>query len=174
MNTTIKIKNTDIQLRVEPNAESNVLRFAIFNKDRTRVKFLYNNEVYPAEDVEKASEKYMIYEDIIDCDFNHNRGEIIDQLTKLDLTVLLDKKTSFVDDYRFCYEKDILNYKSIVYTHEDIVYMIKAISPLISNCEQESALQNYIYFEQKFVALQEPRLKKKETEQKAIEEYYNF
>ena len=174
MNITIKIKNTDIHLRVEPNADSNVLRFAIFNPDRTRVKFLYNNSIYPTEEVEAASEKYRIFEDIIDPDFNHKTGKTIDKLTQFDLEAITDKKQCFVDDYRFHYEQDTLNYKSIVYTHEDIVYLIKAVGPLITNHEQESALGNYLYFEQKFVALQEPRLKKREAEQKATEEYFTF
>ena len=174
MNTMIKIKNTDIHLCVEPNADSNVLRFAIFNPDRTRVKFLYNNSIYPAEEVEAASEKYRIFEDIIDPDFNHKTGKTIDKLTQFNLEAITDKKECFVDDYRFHYEQDTLNYKSIVYTHEDIVSMIKAVSALIKKSEQELTLQDCLFFDKKFVAVQTPILAKKEAEQKATEEYFNF
>lgn len=174
MNATIKIKNNDIQLCVEPNAASNVLRFAIFNKGRTHAKFLYNNEIYPAEDVEKASAKYMIFEDFVDCDYNHNKGETIDSLAQFNLDAIKPKEPNQIQDYRFDYQPATLQYKSTVYTHEDIAYMIKAISPLITYPGQESTLQNYVYFEKKFVELQKPRVKKKEAEQNAIEEYFNF
>ena len=57
-NQTVKLNSSDIYIYLEPNTNSNLLRFAIYNPSHSRIKFLHNNNIYKSDDVQKAQSDF--------------------------------------------------------------------------------------------------------------------
>lgn len=52
-----KVLGKSIYPFIEPGANNQIARFAVFNKDKTLVKFLYNNKTYTKEEVYSVKSK---------------------------------------------------------------------------------------------------------------------
>ena len=66
---------------IEPGANNQIARFAVFNKDKTLVKFLYNNKTYTKEEV------YAVKPDIA---WNFYTAEVLSEINTL-LVPLLEE-----------------------------------------------------------------------------------
>ena len=154
---TIKLKNTDIFLFVEPNIYPKLFRFCVFNPTETKVKFLYNNKVYDYEAVEYAQKDFYIY--------IKQYGQVFEACKLRGLGILLDNTT-------YC-----LSHK--YYSHPQLLEMIDTLTPVREQGEKyyfkEYTLAKYLSVEKKFVNCQKKYADKAQASLDAdTESYLNF
>ena len=109
MKKQITIIGKTIYPFIEPGENNQIARFAVFNKDKTLVKFLYNNKTYTKEEV------YAVKPDIA---WDFYTPEILNKINTL-LVPLLEEsctKTTLeeclaIEQKFVAYQKTILNKK---------------------------------------------------------------
>ena len=159
-----KLTNYDICLFVEPNSSEPYFRFAVLDKDKTHVKFLYNNKIYEKEEVLKAQDGYAITYKLF-----HGKYSIspIQPVYEISIFGIKDcPRTPY--DIRFFYHTH--------YTNDEIQSMIDIMSPILQGKYQFVSPQECLNVEKKLVDYQK-RLDKVnpiELEKKATEDYLNF
>lgn len=105
-----KVLGKTIYPFIEPGANNQIARFAVFNKDKTLVKFLYNNKTYTKEEV------YAVKPDIA---WNFYTAEVLSEINTL-LVPLLEEtfnKTTLeeclkIEKKFIAHQKSILKTKS--------------------------------------------------------------
>ena len=130
-NQTIKLKNSDIFLFVEPNQYPKLFRFCVFNPTETKVKFLYNNKVYDYEAIKFAQKDFNIY-------IKHGRVFEPYQLRGLDSIT--------------CTSIYHLSHK--YYSFGELLEMIDTLKPVCEEDYKEYPLSKYLSVEKNFVDCQ--------------------
>ena len=112
-----KVLGKSIYPFIEPGANNQIARFAVFNKDKTLVKFLYNNKTYTKEEV------YAVKPDIA---WNFYTAEVLSEINTL-LVPLLEEtfnKTTLEECLKI-EKKFIAHQKSILKTKSTQAEIIK-------------------------------------------------
>ena len=149
-NQTVKLNSSDIYLYLEPNTNSNLLRFAIYNPDKSRVKFLHNNKIYETQDVEKAQGDFYI-------GYQHYKPHKLRRLTDIHLGRDLFLRGSH-------------------YSRPEISDILSPLTPLV-NLHTDLFLGEFLAVEKEFIKCQERyvhSVQEKQTIDKDTNEYCNF
>ena len=154
-NKTVKLNSSDIYLYLEPNTNSNLLRFAIYNPSHSRIKFLHNNNIYKSDDVQKAQSDFYIGYKI--GTKNSYYIQILNRLTDIKLNKVLFLHSSH-------------------YSHSEISDILSSLTPLIAP-NSDFFLGELLAVEKEFVKCQEKYVhtaQERQSVAKDTNEYCNF
>lgn len=171
-NNLVELKNYEIELLVEPNSQTSLFRFAIYNTEGSKVKFLYNDRICEKEEVEPITNQYRINKKT-----NRNNRYIFN-ITHFGIVREENKHHNYDYyndyDYDLDYERHSSVYEHQIYSHENIIKMKEILTPLLRKEGQKFELAQLLSIEAEFVDYQKSILKQHQLEIKATEEYRTF
>ena len=104
-----KVLGKSIYPFIEPGTNNQIARFAVFNKYKTLVKFLYNNKTYTKEEVYSVKSK---------IGWNFYTAEVLSEINTLLVPLLEESRTKTtleeclaIEQKFVSYQKTILNKK---------------------------------------------------------------
>ena len=152
------LPNLDICMFVDPDSRSRILRFAIYNKDKSKVKFLKSGKIFDAEELEdnRRFDPSIGYK-VLSCPTNW----FYDFVPIINITEFNEHD-----------EEDLV---SRDYSLEEIMYIKKIMNPFIRIKGQEFSIERWLNLENKFVGYQKSILKECEVScNPKSKELYNF